>query len=33
MAVVRKIGDVKTASDRPVSDVTIKSARVIEKPK
>ena len=34
MAVVRKIGDVKTDSrDRPVSDVTIKSAKVVEKAK
>ena len=31
LAVVRKIGEVKTdRNDRPVSDVTIKSARVIE---
>jgi peptidyl-prolyl cis-trans isomerase B (cyclophilin B) len=31
LAVVRKIGEVKTdRTDRPVSDVTIKSARVIE---
>jgi cyclophilin family peptidyl-prolyl cis-trans isomerase len=34
LAVVRKIGDVKTErNDRPTSDVTIKSARVIAKPK
>jgi cyclophilin family peptidyl-prolyl cis-trans isomerase len=31
--VVRKIGEVKTDGDRPVSDVTIKSVRVITKPK
>ena len=34
LAIVRKIGEVKTDSrDRPVSDVTIKSARVIAKAK
>ncbi len=34
LAVVKKIGEVKTdGRDRPVSDVTIKSARVIAKPK
>jgi peptidyl-prolyl cis-trans isomerase B (cyclophilin B) len=34
LAVVKKIGEVKTDNrDRPVSDVTIKSARVIAKPK
>jgi peptidyl-prolyl cis-trans isomerase B (cyclophilin B) len=34
LAVVRKIGEVKTdGRDRPVSDVTIKSAKVIEKAK
>lgn len=34
LAVVRKIGEVKTDSrDRPVSDVTIKSAKVLETPK
>ena len=34
LAVVRKIGEVKTdRPDRPVSDVTIKSARVIESAK
>jgi peptidyl-prolyl cis-trans isomerase B (cyclophilin B) len=34
LAVVRKIGEVKTDSrDRPVSDVTIKTARVIATPK
>ena len=34
LATVRKIGDVKTdGRDRPVSDVTIKGARVIEKAK
>lgn len=34
LAVVRKIGEVKVDSrDRPVSDVTIKSARVIVEPK
>lgn len=34
MAVVRKIGDVKTDNrDRPINDVTINSAKVIEKPK
>jgi len=34
LAVVRKIGEVKTDSrDRPVSDVTIKSATVLETPK
>ncbi len=34
LAVVRKIGEVKTdRNDRPVSDVTIKSARVIESAK
>ena len=34
MAVVRKVGDVKTdRTDRPVSDVTINSAKVIEKAK
>jgi cyclophilin family peptidyl-prolyl cis-trans isomerase len=34
LAVVKKIGEVKTDNrDRPVSDVTIKSARVIVKPK
>lgn len=34
LAVVKKIGEVKTDNrDRPVTDVTIKSARVIAKPK
>jgi len=33
LAVVRKIGDVKTDDTRPVSDVTIKFAKVIAKPK
>ena len=34
LAVVKKIGEVKTDNrDRPVSDVTIKTARVIAKPK
>ena len=34
LAVVKKIGEVKTDNrDRPVSDVTIKTARVISKPK
>jgi len=29
LAVVRKIGEVKTANDRPVQNVTIKAARVV----
>ncbi len=33
LAVVKKIGDVKTSRDRPVTDVTIQSAKVIAKPK